>query len=277
MKFFQDSGDEIRADFAAERQSSDTDLVGNAFSPLLGRSYRNPSIQALADALRCGAPQNLLQHPLEINALEMLEAELANQCITSLRAPKAAAPAPAGRSSLWTRAESCTSLAQRATLESTAWRWRGRRLGIAASKLRFRVDIRLFILSWAAELEQALESSHSSDNRVVFLRQPQLSSTASDDMQEVRKKLKYLDEVAAFLAGGVRRRAHPFDRGLDVILKVLSVPGSSGAPGHTSIEPVYSHDSKEGAAGELILTLPLSRSGFFEAVRAFSSEAERRC
>lgn len=269
MKFFRGGSDENRADLASDRQNSDTNPVSNSLLSLLREHYRHPNLDKLASRISSGVEELLLRHPLEINSLEMLEAELANQGITSLRPQKTTVVSE--ESSLWTRAQSCTSLAQRATLESTVWRWRARRLGMNAKKLRFRVDIRLFLLSWAAELEEALENSHSTDNRVVFIRKPQLSSNGTDDLHQVRQKLIYLDEIAAFLNGDVRRRAHPFDRGLDVILKVLSVPGKSSSPGHSSIEPVYTQDGPEDASSELVLTLPLSRGGFFQAVRAFTS------
>lgn len=269
MKFFRGSGDEIRADFADQTPKAGKGTSANPLLSLLRERYRHPNLDKLASRISSGIEENLLRHPLEINSLEMLEAELANQGITSLRPQKTTIIS--GDDSLWTRAKSCTSLAQRATLESTVWRWRARRLGMNAKRLRFRVDIRLFLLTWAAELEEALENSHSTDSRVVFIRKPQLSSSGTDDLQQVRQKLVYLDEIAAFLNGDVRRRAHPFDRGLDVILKVLSVPGKSSSPGHSSIEPVYTLDGPNDASSELVLTLPLSRGGFFQAVKAFSN------
>ena len=283
MKGFIQSDANDAVNLVSTEQSSNERLFGTLPKKTLSPRYSN--INKLIKLAENQSLRNeVLQHPIELTTLEMLEAELANQELTSLdlaqlkrsieHFDRTKATRVNGNVSS-TRAESCSSLAQRASIEATLWRWRARRLGLNARKLNFYVDVRKYLIKWAHELSVAIQKDNQKNQKdeSLFLHRPGFSALHEEDKLSISKKLNYLDELAAFLNGDRKpSETHPYQRGMSALIKMLSLPDKLNTNSEDSIEPVYKTMPDGECSDNVIrLSLPLSREEFFNSVKKHSN------
>lgn len=140
-----------------------------------------------------GEPRSRYPKPLDIEQLEMLEAELQNQNIL----PKLS--------------DSCLSLAQHALHEKNIWRWCARRYGFNSLNIRFVIDIAKYIIRCGEEI-----LSISTDEVEVTLHGP------TSEYRKSVEQIQYLDTFADYLTGSMENNQNRYQRGLNLLLKTLA-------------------------------------------------------
>jgi hypothetical protein len=182
-----------------------------------------------------------LSQSLNLDQLEMLEAELINQGILlNLRS--------AGY-----------TLAQQVAHEASVWRWRALRFGIEGSALSFQVILPHYLTQRAEELARALcvgvaQPEDSPGN----LRLPGTVVPTADSCIPSATELQYLDRFAAYLNGEFESASNRYQRGLNVVLRAISTPARQ--------EP---QSATTPAAVVLILALPLTMKDFVRGLKLF--------
>ncbi|OVE80348.1 hypothetical protein BVY02_00425 [bacterium J17] len=183
--------------------------------------------------------------PLSIEQLEMLEAELSNQGIL----PKLT--------------ENSCSLVQCAVHDSSVWRWRAQRFTVDTPKIDFLVNVPLYTLWRAQELSQILliDVPGKSENPAKVLKSHSNNwRLRTEDRNALILELEYLESFAGYLIGQFDEVSNRFQKGLNLILKVLS---SSSLP--------LSVGSIKKEKNILIVSLPTERHEFFETLKKFCS------
>ncbi len=148
-----------------------------------------------------------LQEPLALEQLEMLEAELRNQAI------------------LPSLPENTPSLAQAAAVEINLYRWRARRTGVACNKLNFIVDVPRYVASLAVDLTSLLHPerfSITSEEENSRTSQRTTWRTVFTTEDKIRASLEYLELFAAYFKGHFDNPSNGYQRGLNLVLKVLA-------------------------------------------------------
>jgi len=141
-----------------------------------------------------------LQVPLEFSQVEMLEAELKNQGIL---------PNGSGRG---------YSLTQIGSQESSLWCWRAERYGGKGKTLAFTMLLPEFVVSRAAELIVSADSGESSrQSPSASMHRKKIESPTS-----MREELNFLERFAAYLCGAYDHAENRYQRGLNLVLQVLS-------------------------------------------------------
>jgi hypothetical protein len=284
VKSYHSSGDKNRAIIAQTAIDSDGGAVPEYLPASIANTYSN--INLLFEAgqrarMNNAEPTSLFSRAIGLNELEMLEAELSNQGLIPkyrkngcLRRPSSdIEPSARAELILSSRADSCATLAQKASLDAIAWRWRARRSGYKSHEIGFVVDVPNFLLYWAIELSAKLEKSVSvsrrSNDETLFLRTPHVQSNQPENRASIVRKLRYIDAFAAFLLGNSSTQAGPFQRGLDVVLRALTANRSSSSQIEASIEPRYSKEQKEpSTCNRATCVLPTTRRSFFHLLHS---------
>ena len=170
----------------------------------------SPELSAVIRAFRGErAPINCPKHPqpVSVSSLEMLEAELANQMIVP------------------TLGEHTPSIAQAAAFEANLLQWRARRFGISGTQIQFQIDLGRYVGYLAVELiqlhrEMKLSPAHLLRGHLSSKRLSWRAIFPSDEI--VRSTLQYLDRFAKYLLADDETAEGRFQRGLNLVLKVLA-------------------------------------------------------
>lgn len=181
-----------------------------------------------------------LQVPLEFSQVEMLEAELKNQGIL-----------PRNSSHKY-------SLTQIGSQQSSMWRWRAERYGGKGRTLSFTINLPEFVIYRAEQLLQ--------DSEVAETSAPSGSSASvyggKIDCKTSRKdELNYLERFAAYLCGAYDHAENRYQRGLNLVLQVLSCSASR------SLET-------EREEGQLNFCLPLEKKEFLRKLKSTKSDSQ---
>lgn len=210
-------------DFAQERALLRAARSGLIYVPELSLALSSGIYPSkAAEELSEGRP--LLQ-------LEMLEAELTNQGI------------------LASSSEHPFSLVRQALHETDVWRWRARRLGFDAKQLRFLLCLPHYVVFYAEQLLNDLESASEGTSRIGS----QSWHHRYDKQSGVLHELKYLERCAAYLCGAFENTEDRYQRGLNLVLKAICL-GSRQA-------------TTDDEQGLLTMTLPLRKQDFYAALR----------
>ncbi|MCB0360224.1 MAG: hypothetical protein KDD44_11330 [Bdellovibrionales bacterium] len=274
MSTFQTDSDGTPANVAVSPSAVDSNIPAAALATVADQEplRRYPDLFDLylrlheAAVRPAGSPreETVLPYPVDLNSLEMLEAELINQGYTELgRLPHSlCSHSEAEHGAFWTRVDGCQTMAQRASLDATVLRWRARRRGYRAHELSFLVDVPRFAVTWAAELlESATDAAHDGET-VLMLRSPEAYTVHCSDAVEQEAKLHYLNGLAAFLLGRAESRHTPYARGLKALLRVLVSPNTKQLSSVGSIEPTYPASRVRST-----VVLPTTRDLFYRALR----------
>ncbi len=224
--------------------------VGKSFT-FEGATDTSISVSINADLLQFGSLHRLSEEsnqknfskrlltnkPLELNTVEMLEAELTNQGILPVIV------------------DSSSTLAQHIAHEVNIWRWRGRRVGTGGAKLHFNVTLAPYLIAKGHQLARYLElDSPIGNDSPSLISQPSNAWRINlGNKSQVTEKLEYLDSFAAYLLGNFNEARDKYQRGLNIVLKSLL--------GHEQQEARL--PSKE----KLTLTLPLTSNNFFDKLK----------
>jgi hypothetical protein len=146
------------------------------------------------------------RHEISIEQLEMLEAELRNQGITS--------------------DNGAVYLAQIASLDRNMLRWRARRSSIVCPELLFSLDIMAYLMRTACELIASLDGTEPDDQtRSRFLWHALISTR-----EQALTQIDYLEQLAFFFDGDESRTSNRFQQGLTLLLRILIKPERREAP-----------------------------------------------
>ena len=146
-----------------------------------------------------------ISSPMQLEQLEMLEAELKNQGIL----PKGEA----------------TTLAQHALHSASILRWRAQRGGITGDNIEFVVDVPEYLLRRAEEIEKQLIELGAKDNSQeseLFLRRSSSWGKAYDNQTRLLQDLGYLERFASYLLGKFDEDGNRYERGLNLILRIIA-------------------------------------------------------
>lgn len=171
------------------------------------------------------------REPLGFEQLEMLEAELNNQGI------------------LIKNRDYCCSLAQHLEHEANVWRWRAQRFGVDSGTLQFNVDLPRYVLWRAEELINGLDEETLGDIE-NHLQRSDAWTLRFERQGTVLAELHYLNGFAAYLSGMFDEASNRYQRGLNLVLKVLC---SKAEEGYTEV-PAQN--------GSLLITLPIGKREF---------------
>ncbi len=175
-----------------------------------------------------------LQVPLEFSQVEMLEAELKNQGILPRHGTEK------------------YSLTQIGSQQSSVWRWRAERFGGKGKSLSFTMNLPEFVIHRAEQLVQSSEAQEAST---------QSSNSASvyggkiDCKTSVKEELNYLERFAAYLCGAYDHAENRYQRGLNLVLQVLSCSAIRSA-------------EKQRSEGQLDCCLPLQKKEFLSKLKS---------
>jgi len=204
------------------------------------------SLTELNAALHARTKNNIrvdgLSEPLEIEDLEMLEAELENQGILPVLP------------------SSCCSLSQLAYHEGNTWRWLARRTGYEGLEFKIYISVPEYIISRLHEVAPHIEKfgSASNDNPLLFERRTIRHKTIGPQ-ESLLAELSYLDRFALYLMGGFEATSNRYQQGLNVVLKVLAARARRVA--ETTIT------AEQHRSEPIALCLPLSRPEFFRLLK----------
>ncbi len=141
--------------------------------------------------------------PMDIEQLEMLEAELTNQGIL---------PADA------------TTVSQHALHSASILRWRARRAGVSADNVYFLVRVPEYVLMRADEIQRELQLRHSEsreDTEELFLLRSASWGKGIDSHSRLQQDLLYVDRFASYILGKFGHDTNRYQRGLSLILKII--------------------------------------------------------
>ena len=203
------------------------------------QSADSSALEKLAQMLEARPGETTL---LELEQLEMLEAELRNQGIL----PSPDAPA--------------IGLSQHALHSASILRWRARRAGVAGDTLNFRIDVPRYVLSRAKEIGEELASAgrdNIGSGTELLLRRSASWGKGLESPSRLLGELEYLEAFSAYLLGHFDATTNRYQRGLNVVLRILA--GKS-----------------KGVEPEAKIVLPMEVKDFLEAVRPFRQGAAGR-
>ncbi len=166
--------------------------------------------------------------------LEMLEAELNNQGLLSR--------------SIRTN----YSLSQHIQYEANVWKWRAERVGFEGSKLHFCVDLPKYLISRAEELVASAEQKSGSADTALRASAWQKRFESQDALSS---ELRYLESFAAFLNGAHDNPENAYQRGLNLVLRVIC-------------------SSKSVVDETLEISLPIHKSAFFAQLKEIENASE---
>ncbi|HQH26197.1 MAG TPA: hypothetical protein PLP17_02285 [Oligoflexia bacterium] len=195
------------------------------------------ALRRLAERSMCAAAAG--ERLLSIEQLEMLEAELQNQRLLG-RLPAFA-----------------KSVHQHALQQASIWRWKARRLGVRENDLRFQVNLHQYLICYAEELLYGFETRRSG------LRAdgpPSATDAEREGTQELTPAtlavLQYLNRFAAYLDGQYESGRNRYERGLNVVLRVLNTPAA--------VEQARDAETN----GKKTITLPLTFKAFARLLKS---------
>lgn len=144
-----------------------------------------------------------------LEQFEMLEAELCNQRILS-----------------GSNSELFHKLSQLAAHEANFWRWKARRHGLASVSINVTIDIPKYLCSRVVTLVSIVFPDAKDELKIENLKTPtdrySSASKPIDDVRTAQQELRYLDTFGAYLLGEFDLAEHPFQRGLNLLLKSLA-------------------------------------------------------
>lgn len=182
--------------------------------------------------------------PLGFEQLEMLEAELVNQGI------------------LVRSKDYCCGLAQHVLHEANIWRWRAQRFGVEGSNLVFNIDLPAYVVYRAEELMCVQHESMFETNLAGQLHRNDSWWGSLETLGSVIAEIHYLNRFAAYLLGVFDEAANGYQRGLNLVLKVLS----------REIEQELEVEADK--SDKLMITLPHSKREFFSRLKEFRQVLE---
>lgn len=141
-------------------------------------------------------PRALVQTPVSMSQLEMLEAELNNQGLLSKSRGFSA------------------FLHQRALHETGIWRWRAKRFNLPLDLDSFAIDLPRYIAERAAAITAETDDRRDGGGKTGFLGSPGAAALIAE--------LRYLDSFAAYVYGAFDKPKNRYQRGLNLVLRVLS-------------------------------------------------------
>jgi hypothetical protein len=192
-----------------------------------------------------------ISSPMEIEQLEMLEAELRNQGI------------------LPGETEGSGTLSQHALHTASILRWRARRAGIRGNGLHFSVDLPQYLLTRAAELDEQLRRQNDSTERQdlgLFVHRSGSWAKAHPALPHLFAELDYLERFAAYLLGAFDESRNTYQQGLNLILRVLARKRSMNM---TQTERKLRQKNTRSNPAEKI-TLPIDMLTFHQHLRGLS-------
>jgi hypothetical protein len=126
-----------------------------------------------------------VSHPLSIEELEMLEAELINQGILT---------------------PDVDALSKRVRREISLLLWNAKRTGASTGEINFKIDLMSFIVF---EVNKLCPDELCSHHNTHPLR------------QKMKNELRYLDQFASYLTGAFEEPRSGYEKGLNVVLKAI--------------------------------------------------------
>lgn len=185
----------------------------------------------LADALKSETKRakvySRLPKHFRQDQLEMLEAELNNQGLLSR--------------SIRTN----YSLSQHIQYEANVWKWRAERVGFEGSRLHFCVDLPTYIISRAEELLSSAEQKSDAGESSLRASAWQKRFESQDALSS---ELRYLESFAAFLNGAHDNPQNGYQRGLNLVLRVIC-------------------SSRSSVDEKFEISLPINKSAFFSQLK----------
>lgn len=228
-----------------------TGVVGNNYTSTRFKSGYI-EIDNLIDILGKGAE---LGGEMEPEHLEMLEAELRNQAMVVRES------------------ELPMNLTQLVAHEISVLKWRARRHGLLRSELKFSVELPRYVAETAMELisldRELQRTSKMQMHPSLEIEETPRTNTSSNSQnwpssgfsrrvlpwhsmitgrEQIACYMRYLNSIAKFLNGNSPSERNGYQRGLNVILRVLSTPTPTIRSGAT-------------------IKLPITLKGFLEALR----------
>lgn len=200
-----------------------------------------PNLTALNECL-VESPQVLICRSVEPEQLEMLEAELRNQGIL---------PKPEGEAQL---------ISFRVMREIASLKWRARSIGLDKVNLHFAIDLPRYVNARAIQLHQTTSVKSTSDS----IRIDPLIDGSSLSSYSNESEMLFLERFAMFLTGEFERSANRYQRGLNVILRVLT---RSNKERSTSRFRAGNRGSKTS------ILLPISKREFTKQISAIALTA----
>jgi hypothetical protein len=182
-----------------------------------------------------------LQAPIGLAQVEMLEAELKNQGILPRRLTQS------------------FSLVQIVSQETSMWCWRADRYGSSGAELQFEINLPEYLVARAQELAMSLERDDTElDPSDALLKSSGMWRRKVESPASVHEELQYLERFAAYLNGAFDHAANGYQRGLNLVLAVLSCSQLRMA------------EQREEDARS-IFCLPLKKEEFFQTLKAAKS------
>ena len=233
-----------------ERQIGSNDFTGiEKLESLLALSTSN-------DSKRLSLPKQLYElREIDIDSLEMIEAELVNQGIL---------PRTSGQQ---------FSIAQHAMHLISILRWRAVRSGAKnTDQIEFRINVPEYILSRHRELCSNLElpsslttgSETSTDsgqtgsanlNGELLIRRTESWGQRKDSHKQILEQLEYLLRFASYLTGDLDYTSTRYERGLALVLRAVTTETTRAAQALLQSQPTK------------FVTLPISVQEFLMVLR----------
>ena len=177
-----------------------------------------------------------LTSDLTLDGLEMLEAELRNQGILPTLAP---------------------GLTQRALREASVLRWKARRSGVDESRLTFFVNISRYLTALGTHLTEQQVERHADEENLFYLGTDSLYSKRLPESERAAQ-LAYLEAFASYLIGTFDQTSNRYERGMNLVLKVLSLRAKPRAE---------SKGANDEAHDQIPVTLPIESEEFVRLMR----------
>lgn len=232
------------AAFAGDTGNFDTEAAPSANTSFPNTSVRHSSLRALArqeENSLSDEPGLRRYSELNLEQLEMLEAELANQGLV----PRSVSES--------------FSIAQHAVHSAAILRWRAARAGYTTQLFDFRIDLPRYILTRAEEIAAQLDAPPRDED--LLARRTDSWGRERESRTQLLKQLEYLSALAEYLiADHGEASTNRYHRGLSVVLRALSTQTNS-----TNAE------LREG----LEVTLPIAVSAFLQLLRAPDARSEK--